>query len=105
MIEQFLIGFFLTFIGGFIAIPTILGMMQLFGLYTTVRERQCKVYVMFGKVLGVINEPGFHILITKLGIGALIVNLFGKCYELDMRLDQSSGITAATLGHDVVMVG
>jgi regulator of protease activity HflC (stomatin/prohibitin superfamily) len=46
------------------------------------------VYVLFGQVLGVINEPGLHILPFKIGPMAFIVNLFGKCYTLDMRLDQ-----------------
>lgn len=61
---------------------------RLFGLYTTIQERQCKVYVLFGKVLGVLDEPGLHILPLKLGPAAFIVNFFGKCYSLDLRLDQ-----------------
>ena len=61
---------------------------QLFGLYTIVEERECKVYVLFGKVLGTIDEPGLHILPLKLGPAAFIVNLFGRAYSLDMRLDQ-----------------
>ncbi|MBM3795338.1 MAG: SPFH/Band 7/PHB domain protein [Acidobacteria bacterium] len=61
---------------------------RIFGLYTTVEERQCKVYVLFGKVLGVIDEPGLHILPFKLGAPAFVVNLLGKCYTLDLRMDQ-----------------
>ena len=61
---------------------------RIFGLYTTVEERQCKVYVLFGKVLGVLDEPGLHILLPKLGPSAFIVNLLGKCYTLDLRMDQ-----------------
>jgi regulator of protease activity HflC (stomatin/prohibitin superfamily) len=61
---------------------------RIFGLYVTVQEGTCRVYVLFGKVLGVITEPGLHILPFKLGISAFIVNLMGKCYTLDMRLDQ-----------------
>lgn len=61
---------------------------RLFGLYTTVEERQCKVYVLFGQVLGVLDEPGLYILPFKIGPAALIVNFFGKCYTLDLRLDQ-----------------
>jgi regulator of protease activity HflC (stomatin/prohibitin superfamily) len=61
---------------------------SLFGLYTIVEERECKVYVLFGKVLGVIDEPGLHILPAKLGPAAFIVNIFGRAYRLDMRLDQ-----------------
>jgi regulator of protease activity HflC (stomatin/prohibitin superfamily) len=61
---------------------------KIFGLYTVVQERQCKVFVLFGKVLGVIDEPGLHILPTTLGPSAFIVNIFGNVYTLDMRLDQ-----------------
>lgn len=61
---------------------------NLFGLYTVVKERECKVFVLFGKVLGVIDEPGLHILPAKIGPAALIVNLLGKTYTLDLRLDQ-----------------
>ena len=28
------------------------GFVRLFGFYTIVEERQCKVYVLFGKVVG-----------------------------------------------------
>ncbi len=59
-----------------------------FGLYAVVDERECKVYVLFGKVLGVLDEPGLHILPLKIGPAALIVNWLGKCYTLDLRLDQ-----------------
>ena len=61
---------------------------RLFGLYATVKEGYCRVYVLFGKVLGVLAEPGLHILPLKLGPAAFIVSIFGKCYILDMRLDQ-----------------
>ncbi len=61
---------------------------RMFGLYAIVEERQCKVYVLFGQVLGVLDEPGLHILPFKIGAAAFIVNLLGKCYTLDMRLDQ-----------------
>ncbi len=78
-----------TFIGLFILVPILLGLAQLFGVYTIVAERQCKVYVLFGKVIGQLDEPGLHLLFPKLGMSALIVNLSGHCYTLDMRLDQS----------------
>jgi regulator of protease activity HflC (stomatin/prohibitin superfamily) len=77
-----------TFFGMFIVIPIMLGIARLFGLYTIVEERQCKVYMLFGKVVTVIDEPGLHFLIFKLGIKAPLVNLLGKCHVLDLRLDQ-----------------
>jgi regulator of protease activity HflC (stomatin/prohibitin superfamily) len=60
----------------------------LFGLYTVVGERQCKVYVLFGKVVLVIDQPGLHLLIFKMGIKAPLVTFMGKCHVLDLRLDQ-----------------
>src|ERR1700691_1198797 len=35
-----------------------------------------------------ISEPGFHFLPAVLGVKAFIVNFSGRCYVLDMRLDQ-----------------
>jgi regulator of protease activity HflC (stomatin/prohibitin superfamily) len=78
-----------TFFGMFLLVPLLLGVAQLFGFYTIVSERQCKVYVLFGKVIGQLDEPGLHLLFPKLGLKALIVNFSGQCYTLDMRLDQS----------------
>jgi regulator of protease activity HflC (stomatin/prohibitin superfamily) len=58
------------------------------GLYTVVEERTCRVYVLFGKVIGILDEPGLHILPFKLGPAAFIVNFLGSCRVLDLRLDQ-----------------
>ncbi|MEO8658204.1 MAG: SPFH domain-containing protein [Bryobacteraceae bacterium] len=71
-----------------LAEQVLLGLARLLGLYATVEERTCRVYVLFGKVIGEISEPGLHILPFKLGPSAFIVNWLGKCYVLDMRLDQ-----------------
>src|ERR1700691_1177558 len=78
-----------AFIGMFIALPIFFGLVQALGLYTIVGERQCKVYVLFGKTLAVIDEPGLHLLILKLGLKAPLVCLMGKCHVLDLRLDQA----------------
>jgi regulator of protease activity HflC (stomatin/prohibitin superfamily) len=77
-----------AFFGLFILEPVLLGVMRLFGLYTTVEERTCRVYVLFGTVLGVLDTPGLHILPLKLGPAAFIVNFLGTCHTLDLRLDQ-----------------
>jgi regulator of protease activity HflC (stomatin/prohibitin superfamily) len=77
-----------TFFGMFILVPVFLGIVRLFGLYTIIEERQCKVYMLFGKVVAVIDEPGLHFLIFKLGLKAPLVNFLGKCHALDLRLDQ-----------------
>jgi len=87
--NEFIIAAASTFIGLFILVPIAFAFARLFGVYTVVRERQCKVYVLFGKVIGQLDEPGLHLLFPKLGLRALIVNFAGKCYTLDMALDQS----------------
>lgn len=85
---SFLAAFFITFFVSFVAVPLLLGLARSFGFYVALPERTCYVYVLFGKVLGVLDEPGLHFLWAKLGPSALIVNWFGRCYKLDMRLDQ-----------------
>jgi regulator of protease activity HflC (stomatin/prohibitin superfamily) len=82
------IAFFATFIASFIIIPAIFGLLRMFGVYTVVHEGSCHVYVLFGKVVAEIDEPGLHILLFKLGLKAPIVRWLGKLYVLDMRMDQ-----------------
>ena len=62
--------------------------LRILGVYAIVRERQALVYVLFGSVVGVLSEPGLHFLWKKLGIRALFINWLGKCYKVDLRLDQ-----------------
>jgi len=77
-----------TFIGCFIIVPLFLGIVRFLGIYEIVSERRAHVYMLFGKVVGVIDEPGLHLLITELGWRALLVRFLGKRHILDMRLDQ-----------------
>ncbi len=77
-----------TFIGLFVATPILSGLLRMFGFYTVVQERQCKVYILFGKVILTLDEPGLHLLWFKLGWKAPVVNWLGRCRVLDMRLDQ-----------------
>jgi regulator of protease activity HflC (stomatin/prohibitin superfamily) len=83
-----LITAFATFILSFAMVPLMLALLRMFGLYTVVEEGRCHVYVLFGKVVAIINEPGLHILLFKLGLKAPIVRWMGKLYVLDMRIDQ-----------------
>lgn len=85
---NFLISVVGTFIGMLIMETIVLGLARFFGLYAIVTERTCRVYLLFGKVVGMISEPGFHFLPAVLGLKAFVVNFFGKCYVLDMRFDQ-----------------
>ncbi len=77
-----------TFFGLFLVGPTFFGLCRALGLYTLVQERQCKVYILFGKVALILDEPGLHLLWLKLGWKAPLVNWLGRCHVLDMRLDQ-----------------
>jgi len=84
----FLIALVATFFGLFIVVPVLFGIARLLGFYTIVEERKCKVYLLFGKVAAVIDQPGLHLLILKMGLKAPLVSLLGKCHVLDLRLDQ-----------------
>jgi regulator of protease activity HflC (stomatin/prohibitin superfamily) len=72
----------------FIAEPIVRFFLRLLGVYATVQEGTCHVYVLFGKVTAVIHEAGLHFLWLKMGPRALIVNWLGQRHILDMRLDQ-----------------
>jgi len=85
---NFLIATISTFVGCLVGIPILFGIARALGLYAIIQERQCNVYMLFGKVLATIDQPGLHILPFKLGPAAFIVNWLGKCHVLDMRLDQ-----------------
>jgi regulator of protease activity HflC (stomatin/prohibitin superfamily) len=85
---NFLIAAAVTFFACAIGVPILFGIARLLGLYAIIQERQCNVYVLFGKVLATLDEPGFHFLPVKLGPASFIVNWLGKCHILDMRLDQ-----------------
>jgi hypothetical protein len=87
-LQMFLIALGATFVGLSLLVPILLGLARMAGLYAIVEERRCRVYVLFGKVLGVLDEPGFHFLLPKLGPAAFVAGWLGRCYVLDMRLDQ-----------------
>ena len=75
-------------LGFAIGMPLFFAILRAFGVYTVVRECRCHVYVLFGKVLAIIKEPGLKFLWPILGWRALIIHLMGRCYVIDMRLDQ-----------------
>ena len=87
-----MIGFFggivFGFFGFLIGVPVFLGLLRLVGLFTTVQECRCHVYVLFGNVVGIVSEPGLHFLPFRIGASAFLVHWFGKRYVVDMRLDQ-----------------
>jgi regulator of protease activity HflC (stomatin/prohibitin superfamily) len=91
---NFFIAFGITFFGLFIFVPVLFGIARIFGLYAVVEEGTSHVYVLFGKVKAVLDEPGIYVLFLNLGsIGpipaGLVINIIGKRYVLDRRLDQT----------------
>ena len=79
-----LVVFFILLLG----LPVFFSILRLFGFYVIVSEKQSLVYVLFGKVVGQIDEAGLHFLWINLGWKAIFVNWLGRCYTIDMRLDQ-----------------
>jgi regulator of protease activity HflC (stomatin/prohibitin superfamily) len=68
--------------------PVFRWLLRVFGIYAVVEEGTCHVYVLFGKVAAVLDEPGLQLLWLKMGPRALIINVLGQRHILDMRLDQ-----------------
>lgn len=79
---------FFAFFFFLIAEPIIRAFLRIFGVYDVVREGTCHVYVLFGKVVAVIKEPGLQWLWLKMGPQAFFVRWLGSRHVLDMRLDQ-----------------
>src|SRR5690606_8911706 len=78
-----------TFFGCFILVPVLLAFARLFALYVVVKERQCVVFELFGKVRLIIDEPGLHCPWLGMGPFAPLVPFFGKKFVVDLRLDQT----------------
>src|SRR5471030_1706602 len=77
-----------VFVGCFIVVPTILGVFRFLGFYVIVEERQSLVYVLFGKVRLILDEPGLHFPMKTLTWRALLVNFFGDVHPFYLRLAQ-----------------
>jgi len=86
---NFLIAAVATFFGCFILFPILLGLARILGIYVIVPEKRCLVYLLFGKVVAIIDEPGFHFLFASMGFKAFVITWLGKRHVLDMRLDQT----------------
>ena len=86
---NFLVAFFVAFIGCTIAMPILLGLMRFFNLYLIVQERECAVFELLGEVKWVVDEPGLHWPWLRMGPFAALVPFLGKKKFVDMRLDQT----------------
>ena len=78
----------ISFFLGLTIIPILLGFARLFGLYATVQEREAQVFTLFGKVLGVLDEPGLRFPVLTFGPKALLVPFFGKRNVVSTALRQ-----------------
>jgi regulator of protease activity HflC (stomatin/prohibitin superfamily) len=85
---EFLTAFLITFVLCWLTVPALLILLRIINFYTTIAEGHYKAYLLFGRVLGVVREPGLHFLWLRLGPQASLVRFFGKVYEIDARLDQ-----------------
>jgi regulator of protease activity HflC (stomatin/prohibitin superfamily) len=85
---SFLAGAAISFFGMWFVMPISLWFLRHLGFYTTVEEGTCQVYILFGRVIGTLTEPGLYFLPLKLGLNAFLVNWLGSRKVLDMRLDQ-----------------
>ena len=85
---DFLIAFSVSFFGSFIAMPFFLFWVRVLGVYVIVRERECVVFELFGKVRLTISEPGIHFPWLTMGPFVALVPFFGRKRSVDLRLDQ-----------------
>jgi regulator of protease activity HflC (stomatin/prohibitin superfamily) len=85
---EILVSALVTFFALIVLVPFLLALCRIFGLYAIVEERTCRVYVLFGRVVKILDEPGLHILPFVLGPSAFFINFLGQCHVLDLRLDQ-----------------
>jgi regulator of protease activity HflC (stomatin/prohibitin superfamily) len=84
----FIVVFTGTFLFFLILEPVIRGILRLFGFYDVVEEGKAHVYMLFGKVVLVVTEPGLQLLWLKMGLKAFVIRWLGDRHVLDSRLDQ-----------------
>ena len=73
---------------GLVLIPVLLGLARAMGLYATVAECQSQVFTLFGKVIGVLDEPGLQFPVARFGSRALLIPLFGKRHIVSTAMRQ-----------------
>lgn len=77
-----------AFIAGLLAIPILLGLARLFGLYACIQECEAQVFTLFGKVIGTLDQAGLQFPISHFGPRAMLVPFFGKRYVVNTALRQ-----------------
>lgn len=81
-------GVAISFFLGLVLIPLVLKLSRVFGLFAVVDECERQVFTLFGKVLGVLDEPGLAFPMARFGPKALLVPFFGKRYRVSSALRQ-----------------
>ena len=79
----FLLAFFITLIVCIILVPLVTGLGKFFCLFAIVQECEAHVFLLFGRVIGVIDDPGLHLLAFKIGPHALLIRFFGAVRRVD----------------------
>lgn len=79
---------FLSFFLGLVALPIVLKLAKVFGLYAVVGECEAQVFTLFGRVLGVLDEPGLNFPMARFGPQAFLVPFFGKRNVVSTALRQ-----------------
>ncbi len=78
----------ISFLFGLLLIPILLRLARLFGLYTIVGECESQVFTLFGKVLGVLDEPGLSFPVARFGPKAFLIPFFGRRQVVSTALRQ-----------------
>jgi regulator of protease activity HflC (stomatin/prohibitin superfamily) len=86
---NFLVAIVFAFGACFVGVPFVLFWVRALGLYVIVRERECLVFELFGRVRLTLREPGLHSPWADIGPLAALVPFFGRVRRVDLRLDQS----------------
>jgi len=69
-------------------VPLALTFCRIFGLYAVVGECEAQVFTLFGKVAGVLDEPGLQFPVARFGPKALLLPFFGKRKTVSTALRQ-----------------
>lgn len=78
----------ITFVMSFILVPMAIWAFKVIIPFDIVQENECHLYVMFGKVIAKVSDPGFVYLPGIMGVTAWEYAIFGKCHVVDLSWDQ-----------------
>ncbi|MCP4451646.1 MAG: SPFH/Band 7/PHB domain protein [Planctomycetes bacterium] len=74
---------------GILIIPVVLGLGKGLLWYVIIEEAQVRVYTLFGKVIGIADNPGLYFPTKLFGAKALLIPFFGKSYRVSTALRQN----------------